>query len=145
MKNIYGTKLKQDVHAACFLDSAKMLIADSSTEEKTLIPQTPPSITLSGLHGSMPTPSLVATSRTSHSGSLHSRLYLGKGHSGNILSKNGFITNLIKLNLLLLKHRVLDHPRVFGKICCELKLPACHVAASHISHLICANNVIVEM
>ena len=54
-----------------------------------------------------------------------------------IWSKNVVITNLIKLNLLLLKHRVLGHPRVFGKICCELKLPPCHVAAPHISHLIC--------
>ena len=58
-----------------------------------------------------------------------------------IWSKNGVIANLMKLNLLLLKHRVLGHPRVFGKICCELKLPPCHVAAPHISHLICANNM----
>ena len=37
-------------------------------------------LTLSGLQGRMPTPSLAATSRTSHSGSLHSRLYLEQTH-----------------------------------------------------------------
>ena len=86
-------------------------------------------MTLRGLQGRMPTPSLEATSSTSHSGSLHNRLYLKETI---LLSSN---KEQLAKNLLLLQDGVLGHPLLLGETSSKLELPPCHVASSNVSHL----------